>query len=77
MPKVNGLEVLRFLKNDNLLRLIPVVAFTSSDAPTDIRQAYFNYVNAYVMKPHSFIDYNNAINEVYSFWIDYAKRYND
>jgi CheY-like chemotaxis protein len=51
LPRLNGLEVLATMKGDARLEPIPVVALTTSDADTDIRDAYRLGVNSYVVKP--------------------------
>src|SRR5262245_36419592 len=54
MPKVDGLEVLRTIKSDPKLRMIPVVVLTSSRQEQDLLRSYNLGVNAYVVKPVDF-----------------------
>jgi CheY-like chemotaxis protein len=68
MPKVNGLEVLRTIKNDPTLRTIPVVMLTSSRQERDVMQSYDFGANAYVVKPVSFSEFRDALKQVGSFW---------
>lgn len=68
MPKVNGLEVLRTIKNDPHLRTIPVVMLTSSRQEQDVAESYQLGANAYVVKPVSFAEFRAALKEVGSFW---------
>ena len=68
MPKVDGLEVLRTLKNDARLRLIPVVMLTSSREEADLARSYESGVNAYVVKPLNFDDFIRAVREIGLFW---------
>jgi CheY-like chemotaxis protein len=68
MPKVNGLEVLRSIKNDPNLRSIPVVMLTSSRQERDLIQSYDLGANAYVVKPVSFQEFREALKQVGSFW---------
>jgi len=68
MPKVDGLEVLRQVKNDERLRVIPVVVLTSSREQQDLVESYRLNVNAYVVKPVDFHDFVNAIKELGLFW---------
>ena len=68
MPKVDGLEVLRTIKNDDALRLIPVVMLTSSREEADLVRSYENGVNAYVVKPLNFDDFIHAVREIGLFW---------
>ena len=68
MPKVDGLEVLRTIKKDPNLRLIPVVMLTSSREEADLARSYENGVNAYVVKPLNFDDFIRAVREIGLFW---------
>ena len=68
MPKVNGLEVLRQMKTDGELKMIPVIVITSSREEPDIKKAYELGVNAYVVKPVDFQQFMDAISQVGLFW---------
>jgi len=68
MPKVDGLEVLRQIKNDPKLRTIPVVMLTSSRQEQDVAASYSLGANAYVVKPVSFSEFRHTLHEVGSFW---------
>ncbi len=68
LPKVDGLEVLRQIKNDEQLRMIPVVVLTSSHEEKDMVASYALNVNAYVVKPVDFHEFVNAIKELGVFW---------
>jgi len=68
MPRMNGLEVLRIIKNDDNLRLIPVVMVTSSQEEPDLQEAYELGVNAYVVKPVGVQQFMQAIKELGLFW---------
>jgi CheY-like chemotaxis protein len=68
LPKVDGLEVLRQVKGDEKLRLIPVVVLTSSHEEKDLVTSYRLGVNAYVVKPVDFHQFVNAIKELGAFW---------
>jgi CheY-like chemotaxis protein len=68
LPKVDGLEVLRQLKGDPELRIIPVVMMTSSREEQDLLQSYHLGVNAYVVKPVKFNDFIEAVKQVGGFW---------
>ena len=68
LPKVDGLEVLRQIKSDEKLRLIPVVVLTSSKEEKDMVASYKLGVNAYVVKPVDFHEFVNAIKELGVFW---------
>ena len=68
LPKVDGLEVLKQIKSDEKLRLIPVVVLTSSKEEKDMVASYKLGVNAYVVKPVDFHEFVNAIKELGAFW---------
>jgi CheY-like chemotaxis protein len=68
LPKINGLEVLRQIRSDEKLNLLPVVILTSSREEKDRLESYQIGINAYVVKPvdfHSFID---AVKGIGIFW---------
>lgn len=68
MPKVDGLEVLRQLKTDPKLRVIPVVMLTSSREEIDLIKSYRLGTNAYVVKPVGFEQFADAIRQLGIFW---------
>lgn len=68
LPKVDGLEVLRQIKSDPNLKIVPVVMMTSSRQEQDLVQSYQLGVNAYVVKPLKFQDFVEAVKQVGSFW---------
>ena len=68
MPRVDGLEVLRQIKSDAMLRHIPVVMLTSSREEKDLVESYDLGVNAFVVKPVDFEQFVQAIRSVGMFW---------
>jgi CheY-like chemotaxis protein len=68
MPKVNGLEVLRTIKQDEKLKKIPVVMLTSSREEPDLVRSYQLGVNAYVVKPVGFQSFMDAVKQIGVFW---------
>jgi len=68
MPKVDGLEVLRQIKGDAKLKVIPVVVMTSSREELDLVDSYQLGVNAYVVKPVKFPEFVEAMRLVGGFW---------
>ena len=68
MPKVDGLEVLRQMKNDPGLRTVPVVMFTSSREERDLVDSYHLGVSAFVVKPVGFEAFMQAVRQVGIFW---------
>jgi CheY-like chemotaxis protein len=69
MPRMDGLQVLRQIKTDEQLRLIPVVALTSSHESLDLEECYRLGVNAYVVKPVRFIEFVDAVKQLGVFWV--------
>ena len=68
LPKVDGLEVLKQIKSDDELKMVPVVVLTSSKEEKDMVASYRLGVNAYVVKPVDFHEFVNAIKELGVFW---------
>jgi CheY-like chemotaxis protein len=68
LPKVDGLEVLRFVKASQALATIPVVVLTSSRQDRDLAEAYRSGVNAYVVKPVDFRAFTEAVRTLGVFW---------
>ena len=68
LPKVDGLEVLRTIKEDPDLKCVPVVMLTSSREEQDLARSYNLGVNAYVVKPVDFVEFADAIKELGLFW---------
>ncbi|AYN94898.1 response regulator [Pseudomonas sp. LTJR-52] len=68
LPKVDGLEVLKEVRDTPALRSIPVVMLTSSREEPDLERAYQLGVNAYVVKPVEFRDFVAAISDLGIFW---------
>ena len=73
VPKVSGSELLQRIKRHDKLRKIPVLVFSSSDADTDIHDAYNNHANGYITKPASFEVLTQIVETIEQFWIDVAK----
>lgn len=73
MPKLNGFEVINRLKNDPVLKLIPIVVLTTSDADADRLKAYQLNVNSYVVKPLNFSFFQSMIKDLGSFWCNWNR----
>lgn len=68
MPRLDGTQVLRHLREDEHFRLIPVVVLTSSRESPDLEACYQLGVNAYVVKPVRFIEFVDAVKQTGVFW---------
>ena len=69
LPKVDGLEVLRRLREDPRTRLIPVVVLTSSDEEGDVVSSYRVGANSYVCKPVDFVQFMEATKQLGLYWL--------
>ncbi|MBI3561111.1 MAG: response regulator [Gammaproteobacteria bacterium] len=68
LPKINGLEVLRTIKESADLKMIPVVVLTSSTDQRDVDKAYQHYVNSYISKPLDFDKFRLVVQELDYYW---------
>lgn len=68
MPKMDGLEVLKTIKEDEHMKAIPIVMLTSSREEQDLIKSYQLGVNAYVVKPVDFQQFIDAVKELGAFW---------
>lgn len=69
LPKVNGLEVLRHMREHEPTKLVPVVVFTSSDEEGDIMRSYELGANSYIRKPVDYESFMEAVQAVISYWL--------
>ncbi len=69
LPKVDGLEVLRAVKNDARTRAIPVVILTSSKEERDLARGYQNGVNSYIQKPVDFNEFREMVRQLGLYWL--------
>ena len=68
LPRLDGLEVLRKIREDENTRTLPVVILTSSREKRDIAEAYKLGVNSYVVKPVGFDNYVKTISSLAFYW---------
>jgi two-component system, chemotaxis family, response regulator Rcp1 len=73
LPRKNGREVLAEMKEDPSLKSIPVVVLTTSESSSDVRQAYAQHANCYVVKPVGFENFARAIKDIHNFWFSLVK----
>jgi CheY-like chemotaxis protein len=69
LPKVDGLEVLRAVKNDPRTKAIPVVILTSSKEERDLVEGYQLGANAYIQKPVDFDQFRQVVKQLGLFWL--------
>lgn len=70
LPKIDGKEVLSNIKNDETLKIIPVVMLTTSDSEKDVFEAYYHHANCYITKPVGFQSFMEVIHTIKEFWIN-------
>ena len=73
LPKVDGREVLRRIKNDPQLQSIPVVILTTSDAEEDVAKAYEYHANCYIRKPVDLSRFLEIVSAIENFWLTVVK----
>ena len=73
LPRLDGLEVLAELKSDPVLKVIPVVILTTSQAQQDVLRSYALHANAYVSKPVDFETFMEVIRQIDSFFVTVVK----
>ena len=73
LPRVDGREVLREVKNDPELRRIPLVVLTTSRAEEDVLRAYDLHCNCYITKPVDFEQFMTVVRSIEEFWLTVVK----
>jgi two-component system response regulator len=69
LPKIDGLEVLRRVREDERTKLLPVVALTSSRDDQDLLEGYGLHANSYVCKPVGFERFVEAVRQLKFYWL--------
>jgi two-component system, chemotaxis family, response regulator Rcp1 len=69
LPKMDGKEVLNYIKNDEELKRIPVVMLTTSSSERDILDAYTGHANCYITKPVDFSKFIEVVRSIENFWL--------
>lgn len=73
LPRKDGREVLREIKNDEELRSIPVVVLTVSSADVDIRDSYNLHANCFITKPLDLNQFSKVVKSIQDFWLTIVK----
>ena len=69
LPRVDGIDVLKAIKEDANLKSIPVVVLTTSEAEKDVARAYYNHANSYLVKPVGFEDFKKLMDDLGFYWL--------
>jgi len=72
MPKRDGREVLKLLRGNKVWNAIPIIIFSTSNAPDDINAAYQLGANCYIIKPSSYEGLKEAVLNIQKFWLNTA-----
>ena len=73
LPKKDGREVLKEIKNDDQLKCIPVIILTTSEADEDVNVAYDNHANCYIRKPVDMDSFMEVTHRIEDFWLSIVK----
>ena len=71
LPRVDGIDVLKTIKEDNNLKTIPVVVLTTSEAEKDVAKAYYNHANSYLVKPVGFDEFKRLMDDLGFYWLSW------
>lgn len=69
LPRLDGQELLAIIKNDPVLKIIPVIMLTTSDAEKDVLASYYNHANCYITKPVDMEKFLQVVQAIKNFWI--------
>jgi len=69
LPRVDGLEVLRRLREDDRTKLLPIVVLTTSSEEQDMLNSYSLGCNSYIRKPVDFVQFSEAIRQLGMYWL--------
>lgn len=69
LPRVDGIDVLKAIKENPDLKNIPVVVLTTSEAEKDVAKAYYNHANSYLVKPVGFEDFKQLMDDLGFYWL--------
>lgn len=71
LPRVDGIDILKTIKNDDGLKCIPVVVLTTSEAEKDVAKAYYNHANSYLVKPVGFEEFKELMDNLGFYWLSW------
>lgn len=71
LPRVDGIDVLKAIKEDDHLKSIPVVVLTTSEAEKDVARAYNHHANSYLVKPVGFEEFKKLMDDLGFYWLSW------
>jgi CheY-like chemotaxis protein len=71
LPRVDGIDVLKAIKESDDLKAIPVVVLTTSEAEKDVARAYYNHANSYLVKPVGFDEFKKLMDDLGFYWLSW------
>jgi len=71
LPRVDGFEVLRRMRSQEMTRLLPVVVLSSSLEPQDLVKSYLLGANSYIRKPVDFGEFTKVVRELWTYWLSF------
>jgi len=71
LPGLSGLDLLREIKEIDFFKQVPIILFTTSDNPKDVRTATEYGANAYVTKPHGYVALIDCLRSLFNFWFNH------
>jgi CheY-like chemotaxis protein len=69
LPRLDGHDVLKAIKQSETLRSVPVVVLTTSESELDVVTAYRNYANSYLVKPLGLGEFSEMLHEMSAYWL--------
>ena len=69
LPGMDGIEVLKKIKEDPVLKSIPVIMLTTSEREEDVAMSYRNYANSYLTKPVGFKEFEERVRQINLYWM--------
>lgn len=69
LPRVDGIDVLKAIKESDELKAVPVVVLTTSEAEKDVARAYYNHANSYLVKPVGFEEFKKMMDDLGFYWL--------
>jgi CheY-like chemotaxis protein len=69
LPRLDGIDVLKTIKENDDLKTIPVVVLTTSEAEKDVARAYYHHANSYLVKPVGFEEFRKLMDDLGFYWL--------